>query len=177
MKFDTLYEKYMTTSMFNFKPIKSIDELKIGDVVHCGHEIAIIGTITNIDKNDKSIEVESFDSEESFVFPIDEVHEVHKGPMPLSVTDNIDLDDEDEEEPTDEPVKTTISLNDIRPGDLVNFGAHGDLYVLNTTAGLTRAKWWVTDVEKDRGNPNAAGWFIEPSYAVEIINKYVPTED
>lgn len=61
----------------------------------------------------------------------------------------------------------TFDYRDVEFGDLVDFGPYGKLYVVN---GNSR-KWWVTNEESERYNPNAAGWYIDPSDAVKIIEK------
>lgn len=56
--------------------------------------------------------------------------------------------------------------DDVEPGDYVDFGAYGKLYVVKTNADIgTRKRWWVTDEETERHNPDAAGWFISPEDA------------
>lgn len=61
---------------------------------------------------------------------------------------------------------------DIRVGDYVDFGSYGRLYVVRKDAGLTREDLlWVTDIEDDRFNPYARGWFIKERYAERIIER------
>lgn len=67
---------------------------------------------------------------------------------------------------------------DIRVGDYVDFGSYGRLYVVRKDAGLTREDLlWVTDIEDDRFNPYARGWFIKERYAERIIERGKEEDD
>jgi hypothetical protein len=57
--------------------------------------------------------------------------------------------------------------DEIQIGDLVDFGPYGQLYVVKDYGD----RLWVTDLEKDRYNPDARGWGIRKSYADGIIEK------
>jgi hypothetical protein len=72
-------------------------------------------------------------------------------------------EDDDEETVADE----------VRTGDYVDFGIYGKLWVVR--AGEDRL--WVTDLEKERKNPDAPGWFIRRSYAEKIIKHAYDDED
>lgn len=63
-------------------------------------------------------------------------------------------------------------LDDIEPGDYVDFGAYGKLYILSMDAGRRdRPRAWATDQEKDRFKPDASGWYINISQAEDVIEK------
>lgn len=66
--------------------------------------------------------------------------------------------------------------HEIEEGDFVDFGAYGRLYVVKKNAG-TRGQFWVTDEREDREKKNARGWYISPSYAEKIIEKWDDAED
>ncbi|CAG7579864.1 MAG: hypothetical protein SLAVMIC_00132 [uncultured marine phage] len=57
--------------------------------------------------------------------------------------------------------------DDIEEGDLVDFGAYGELYVCNPYYSDTY--FWVTDDEDERTNSGASGWTILKSLAKRII--------
>lgn len=52
------------------------------------------------------------------------------------------------------------------PGDYVDFGAYGKLYICNDLGD----RYWVTDEPEYAGNKNAPGWFIDKDLAKEIID-------
>lgn len=54
---------------------------------------------------------------------------------------------------------------DAYPGDYVDFGPYGKLYICNDLGD----RYWVTDEESDAGNPNAQGWYIDKDLARDII--------
>lgn len=54
---------------------------------------------------------------------------------------------------------------DAYPGDYVDFGPYGKLYICKDLGD----KYWVTDEESDAGNPNAQGWYIDKDLARNII--------
>lgn len=53
-----------------------------------------------------------------------------------------------------------------RPGDYVDFGSYGKLYI----CAVYEDQYWVTDEEEDAGNPDASGWYISKYLAEEIIS-------
>lgn len=55
----------------------------------------------------------------------------------------------------------------IRPGDLVDFGKHGALYVCKAQGG----RLLVTDEEAERGAFDAAGWYLDTNQADSIIER------
>lgn len=69
-------------------------------------------------------------------------------------------------------------VSEIQEGDRVDFGAYGRLYVVKKDAGLvSEGMLWVTDIEEDRTNEDARGWYINERYAKKIIEKYEEDED
>lgn len=56
-------------------------------------------------------------------------------------------------------------LSGISPGALVDFGQQGKLYVVS----IFPNKFWVTDVEADRHNPQAPGWYVGKEAAVKVL--------
>lgn len=67
-------------------------------------------------------------------------------------------------------VKTSIDIYEIGPGDLVDFGAYGELYVVNPD--YNDKYFWVTDDEEERDNPRAQGWTISKELAEYIVESY-----
>ena len=65
---------------------------------------------------------------------------------------------------------TKIDPDEVRPGDLVDFGPYGQLYVPDPTT-TPSGNWWVTDEESERYNPDAQGWYIKPFLAEEIVER------
>lgn len=55
--------------------------------------------------------------------------------------------------------------DEIEIGAYVDFGAYGDLYVVKDLGD----RFWVTDIESDRHNSDAQGWYIKKSAAKKII--------
>ncbi len=55
----------------------------------------------------------------------------------------------------------------IEPGDLVDFGAYGQMYVVSLAGRSSR----VTDLPEERFNPNAPGWYFNVSGNEPIIEK------
>lgn len=60
----------------------------------------------------------------------------------------------------------------IKPGNFVDFGEYGKLYVLK----ILNDKFWVTDEKLDRNNPNASGWYIKKSFAKKVISESTITK-
>ena len=60
-----------------------------------------------------------------------------------------------------------FDYNNIKNGDLVDFGSHGTMYVAD--ANYRRSYFWATRSKKDRFNPDAEGWAIYKAYAEEVI--------
>ena len=76
---------------------------------------------------------------------------------------------------TSSSIIASLDINDIRQGDLVDFGAYGKLYVCNPY--FSDRYFWVTDDEEDRDNPHALGWSILKETANYIIESFSDTED
>jgi hypothetical protein len=80
---------------------------------------------------------------------------------------NNDSNDDDIKESHTDTVAEILDIENIQPGDFVNFGEMGNLYVIREEGD----GFIVTDVETDRFNPEAEGGFIEKKYVRNIINK------
>ena len=82
---------------------------------------------------------------------------------------------DDGEEDLEECKKAPCTLDEavfsyeIGPGDLVDFGAYGRLYVCDPS--YSEDYYWVTDVEEERYNQRAPGWSIEKHLAIDIIDE------
>jgi hypothetical protein len=61
----------------------------------------------------------------------------------------------------------------VQPGDLVDFGNYGALYVV----AIFDQSFWVTDNEADRFNPTAKGWYVNKASAVKVLEVKTPTEE
>lgn len=59
---------------------------------------------------------------------------------------------------------------EICPGDLVDFGPYGRLYVCNPD--YEADSFWVTDEKADRDDPSASGWAISKNFAKRVIECY-----
>lgn len=70
-----------------------------------------------------------------------------------------------------------VSPEDVNIGDLVDFGAYGNLYILRTHQGSRGDKYWVTDQESERFNPDASGWYIRHYLARKVIEQADGAED
>ena len=66
--------------------------------------------------------------------------------------------------------KNTFSSDEIKVGDYVDFGSYGKLYVNKMDAGTNSIR--VTDIESDRSNLDASGWYIDKDFATGIIEKF-----
>lgn len=67
-----------------------------------------------------------------------------------------------------------LEYNDINKGDLVDFGAHGNLYVCNTNIG--GVSFWATDREDERLNVDSSyGKYISKTFAERILNRVIET--
>lgn len=66
-------------------------------------------------------------------------------------------------------VKKAEEILNINNGDYVDFGPYGQLFVCNNN--YEDDKYWVTDLEDDRNNPNAEGWAISKDLAKTIVNE------
>lgn len=62
---------------------------------------------------------------------------------------------------------TTGLADQIEPGDFVDFGQYGKLYV----CAHQGRDLWVSDDEADRFNPDAQGWLVKASSATAIIER------
>ncbi len=58
-------------------PIETFDDRLVGAVVHCGNEIGVTGLVIAVKPNLQALAVKSF-SDESFIFPFNEVHGIVK---------------------------------------------------------------------------------------------------
>ena len=70
--------------------------------------------------------------------------------------------------------KNTFSSDEIKVGDYVDFGSYGKLYVNKMDAGTNSIR--VTDIESDRSNLDASGWYIDKDFATGIIEKFTNRE-
>lgn len=59
-------------------------------------------------------------------------------------------------------------IDEIQDGDLVDFGAYGELYVVDID--YHDKFFWVTDNEDERYNRRAPGWSISKYLAERIID-------
>lgn len=62
-------------------------------------------------------------------------------------------------------MKNDNLIAQIKPGDLVDFGGHGALYVIS----IFLKTFWVTDNKDDRFNCTADGWYVPKQKAVKIL--------
>jgi len=58
---------------------------------------------------------------------------------------------------------------EVGPGDLIDFGAYGELYVCDPN--YSDEYYWVTDVEKDRYDKHAQGWTISKDLAIDFVEE------
>lgn len=67
-------------------------------------------------------------------------------------------------------VLASTIIDEIQDGDLVDFGAYGELYVVNPD--YNDKYFWVTDDEEERDNPRAQGWTISKELAERVVEHY-----
>lgn len=90
------------------------------------------------------------------------------GSLPKDDKGSIDSEDDfEDEDDSDEEDGETVNSKNIARGDLVDFGAYGELYIVADHGD----KWWVTDQVEDRFNPDARGWYINKSFAEKVLEK------
>jgi len=60
-----------------------------------------------------------------------------------------------------------IAQENYQPGDLIDFGAYGPLFLLKDMGD----NFWVTDEVEDRYSPDASGWYINSTFAESLIEQ------
>jgi len=63
-----------------------------------------------------------------------------------------------------------LDYNEIKQGDLVDFGGYGKFYVCNPN--YSRISFWITKEREDRNNKYASGWSIRKYDAKSIVESF-----
>lgn len=66
-------------------------------------------------------------------------------------------------------INKELLIDEIKAGDLVDFGIYGKLYIADITS--YKRLFWVTPDRSDRFNRNCAGQSLEKKFAMKIIEK------
>ena len=63
-----------------------------------------------------------------------------------------------------------LDYNEIKQGDLVDFGGYGNFYVCNPN--YSAVSFWITKEKENRANKYASGWSIRKHDAKSIIESF-----